>query len=260
MVSKRELEHRKKLLSVAIEGAYPNQNLYYDLSLKYSSKFKDYNANIKMNRRTSEIIISLSRSWESVSDDIKVGLIQELIIKLFKNKYPHYENTLNMELYSTFMKNIHIAAPKVKSDSKLLDSYDRVNLVYFNGLMDSPNLIWGTESYRKLGCYHYGSDTISISTVLKDADQNLLDYVIYHELLHKKHKFHSKDGRSYHHTTAFRNDEKKFKNFFIIEKELNNFVSRKMSRNTLNVFNSKTPKKISRKKIVNALFDYLGRF
>ncbi|MBR9692917.1 M48 family metallopeptidase [Candidatus Woesearchaeota archaeon] len=63
----------------------------------------------------------------------------------------------------------------------------------------------------KLGHYEYATDTISISTALKEAPE-LLDYVLYHEMLHKKHKFtESKGGNTRSHTKAFRDEEKKYR-------------------------------------------------
>ena len=92
--------------------------------------------------------------------------------------------------------------------------------------MEVPNLIWGKESTHKLGSYDYGTDTVTISTILKD-DLELLDYVMHHEMLHKKHKFKSKYGRTHAHTKAFRDDEKKFPNQPILERRLERLARRK---------------------------------
>ena len=126
-----------------------------------------------------------------------------------------------MDLYNNFIKNVHIAVPKDRIDAKLLESFNRVNDSYFNGMIEVPNLVWGSKSLRKLGSYDYQSDEISISLVFKDSEERLLDYVMYHEMLHKKHKFHNtKTGRSYHHTAAFKRAEKEFSGADEIEKEL----------------------------------------
>jgi hypothetical protein len=92
-------------------------------------------------------------------------------------------------------------------------SFNRVNEKFFNGMMEKPNLVFASESFRKLGSYTYGTNTINISTIFKglpDSEQKYLDYVVYHELLHKKHTFNVKNGRHQAHTTIFRQDEKKF--------------------------------------------------
>jgi hypothetical protein len=48
----------------------------------------------------------------------------------------------------------------------------------------------------------------------------MMDYVMYHEMLHKKHKFSSKGSRIMHHTKEFRSSESAFPNSEIIEKRL----------------------------------------
>jgi len=65
----------------------------------------------------------------------------------------------------------------------------------------------------------------------------LLDYVMYHEMLHKKIKFdHTKNSKRYH-TTEFRNMEKKFSNSEKCEKELSIIASkRKLTSKLLGLF------------------------
>ena len=203
------------LIQEAFQQLYPDKELKYSVSLKYSRKFKSYNANVKM--YGNNLIFNLSRDWRKISNEIQIGLIQELMTKILKNKN---NKTMNMELYNLFMKNVHLAVPKTKTDEILEESFDRLNEAYFNGLLDKPNLKWGSDSTSKLGSYEYGSDMITISTIFKDSDQQLLDYVMYHEMLHKKFKFQSKNGRNLHHSNEFRKMEAKFENRDLMEKEI----------------------------------------
>ena len=92
-------------------------------------------------------------------------------------------------------------------------------------MIEKPNLTWH-DSIRRLGSYEYGTDTISMSKVL-GADTNLLDYVMYHEMLHKKHKFHCKNGRIHHHTKEFREMERKFDNSQEMEERIKSLVRHK---------------------------------
>lgn len=197
----------------AFQQLYPDKELKYNISLKYSRKFKPYNANVKLYK--NNLMFHLSKHWKKISKEIQIGLVQELMIKIFKNG----KKTTNTELYNLFMKNVHIAAPKTKTDEILEDSFNRVNEAYFNGMIDKPNLQWGNESTSKLGSYEYGSDTITISAIFKDAQHELLDYVMYHEMLHKKFKFQSKNARNLHHSNEFKKMENKFENRDLIEKE-----------------------------------------
>ena len=197
----------------------------YSYSINYSDKFKPYRANVKLMRDNIEF--NLSKKWKTVSEDIQIGLVQELLLKILRNRLkPVRTNTQNIELYNIFMRKIHSVVPKVDINPTLEESFDRVNERYFYGLLEKTNLKWGNHSLSKLGSYEYGTDTILISRILQD-DTELLDYVMYHEMLHKKHKFYSKNGRSYHHTAEFRRKEREFENSNLMEKRLRKFLVRK---------------------------------
>ena len=214
-----------ELIKEAFQQLYPEKELKYSVSLKYSRKFKPYNANVKL--RGNKMVFSFSKEWKKISEEIQIGLLQELLTKILKNK----KRTVNMELYNLFIKNVHLAVPKTKTDEVLEESFNRVNETYFNGMIDRPNLLWGSESTSKLGSYEYGSDAITISKIFKANRQELLDYVMYHEMLHKKFKFESKNGRHFHHSLEFKKTEAKFENRDLIEKEIS-----KLAKN----FNLKT--------------------
>ena len=202
-----------QLIIEAFQELYPEKELKYSVSLKYSRKFKPYNANVR--RYGNNLIFNLSRDWKKISKEIQIGLIQELMAKILHDR----KKTMNMELYNLFMKNVHLAVPKTKTDEVLEESFNRVNDAYLNGMLDKPNLQWGNESTSKLGSYEYGSDTITISTIFKN-ETKLLDYVMYHEMLHKKFKFESKNERNVHHSSEFKKMEAKFENRDLIEKEI----------------------------------------
>ena len=199
---------------------YPGKSLNYNISVKYSRQFKPYNANVR--RYGNNLVFHLSRDWRKISREIQIGLIQELLTKILKDK----KKTMNMELYNLFLKNVHIAVPKTKTDSILEASFNRNNDSFFNGMLDIPNLEWGSESTSKLGSYEYGSDTITISSIFRFADPILLDYVMYHEMLHKKFKFDSRNGRVLHHSPEFKKMEAKFPNQEFMEKEISKLARR----------------------------------
>ncbi|MFH1770517.1 MAG: hypothetical protein ABH828_03090 [archaeon] len=211
----------------AFKELFPDKKLN-TVRIEYSNKFKAYNANVKYNNR--QTVFNLSSVWKDVSEEIQIGLIQSLLLKIFKDK----KRTLNIELYNQFLKNLPKYASPQKINSFLEKVFNRVNKKYFHNFMDTPNLVWGRESFHKLGSYEYASDTITISTVIKE-EQNLLDYVMYHEMLHKKFKFASKNGRNYHHTAEFRREEKKFEDLDA-EKKLTSFLRKKRFKKAFRFF------------------------
>ena len=211
------------MLKQAIDGLYGEFPYLY--SLKYSGKFKPYRANIRLSGEG--IQLNLSKKWKGVSNDIQIGLVQELLLKILKKRLkPKSTTTQNIELYNIFMKKIHIAAPKTDIDPILEESFDRVNSEYFYGILEKTNLKWAFPSLSKLGSYEYGTDTIMISKVL-EGEQEMMDYVMYHEMLHKKHKFTRKNSRSFHHTSKFRKDEREFKDSELMEKRLRRLLAKR---------------------------------
>lgn len=92
-------------------------------------------------------------------------------------------------------------------------SFARVNQRYFNGAMPKPLLKWNRLlTVSKMGHYHSLRDTVMLSLSLDhpEVPQFVIDYVMYHELLHKKHGETVVNGRRFVHHSEFRNEEKKF--------------------------------------------------
>lgn len=197
------------LVRKAFRLLYPDvEDTRYTFHLRYSRAFSPYNANVRYMRNGKEYRFRMSHLWRDVDADIQIGMVQHLMMKAFPFDA---EEENNIDLYEAFLRNVHKAVPKTESDPALLASFTRVNEEYFTGNMDRPNLCWGKASRRRLGHYSYGSDTITVSAIFKRAPPEVLDYIMYHEMLHKKHKFRSSGTRSYHHTRAFRDDEKRFR-------------------------------------------------
>ena len=111
----------------------------------------------------------------------------------------------------------------------LAESFARVNQLYFEGRMDQPILCWNqTLTSRKFGHYQPSRDTIMISVSLDSPQVSsmLLDFVMYHELLHKRHGCQLVNGRRIAHTAAFRADERLFRDWQRAEQELTQLATR----------------------------------
>lgn len=209
------------IVEKAFKLLYPYKEFNYFPKIRYSGKFSGYNGNLML--KNKELTISMSKYWQDVDDEIKIGLIQVLLNKLLKTSV----KTINIDLYNNFLSRVHISIKKTKTDLVLEASFNRVNNKYLDNNIEMPNLKWGHENKRKLGSYEYGEDMIMISSILKDAPLELIDLVMYHEVLHKKHKFKSGARKSSYHTKEFKNDEKRFEDFENTEKRLNLFLSKK---------------------------------
>lgn len=94
--------------------------------------------------------------------------------------------------------------------------FHTINREYFGGKMVKPRLSWNRSfTTRKFGHYERGRDRVVLSISL-DSDrvpQYVVEFVLYHELLHKQHEGKWVNGRLNVHTPEFRQDEQKFSKY-----------------------------------------------
>jgi predicted metal-dependent hydrolase len=174
------------------------------LTIRYHGNFKGFNASVRKHKDTMEF--ALSRAFKDVEPEVRLGVMQLLLNRLHRTKI----KSDHIDFYNTFLKKMSDYAPVTRTDPELEASFQRMNARYFHGLMTQPNLVWGNDSVQLLGTYTYATDTIMISRSLAHAPQEVLDSVVYHEMLHKKHKFNCTSGRTHSHTAAFRREEALF--------------------------------------------------
>lgn len=93
-------------------------------------------------------------------------------------------------------------------------SFDRVNAEYFAGAMVRPRISWSRQiTSCKFGHYDALHDELMISATLDSAEVPafVVDSVVYHELLHKKHGIQWQNGRRAVHTPQFCAEERRFR-------------------------------------------------
>ena len=91
--------------------------------------------------------------------------------------------------------------------------FNCVNRKYFANSIDRPHLKWSRQiTFRKFGHYNFGTDTVLISRSLdsKKVPAYILDYLMFHELLHKRLGQQRIGNRHYAHTPQFRKEERRF--------------------------------------------------
>ena len=92
-------------------------------------------------------------------------------------------------------------------------SFGRVNQKYFGGRMEKPHLVWNNQiTHRKFGHYQDDTNTIVVSISLDHprVPEYVLDYVMFHELLHKQLGARQVKNRRYTHTNEFKSEESQY--------------------------------------------------
>lgn len=102
--------------------------------------------------------------------------------------------------------------------------FNRVNAAYFAGVIARPRLAWTRRlTGRVFGHYDFIRDQLCVSSTLDrpDVPEFVLDHVMHHELLHKKHGFRWQGNRRHAHTGDFRAEERVFPRFDEADQFLN---------------------------------------
>ena len=108
------------LILIAFEELFPNQNFKYTPILKYNRKLGDYNANARIYNNILQL--NLNQKWENIDEEIKIGLIQTLLVRMLAKK-DKIKPTIRMDLYHNFIKKLPLATLKDKTNPELEQSF-----------------------------------------------------------------------------------------------------------------------------------------
>ncbi len=146
-------------------------------------------------------------------------LLAEWIFQKANNKQLILDTMLS-EPYQEILSELDLLSGIVEHAEglhhNLAESFERVNNSYFNGSMNRPRLAWSqTFTFRKFGHYDQTHDTVMVSMSLDrmDVPEYVVDFIVYHELLHKKLGSRWSNGRSFSHTSDFIRKEKQFRQY-----------------------------------------------
>ena len=110
----------------------------------------------------------------------------------------------------------------------LEEVFDELNGRFFGRELARPVLSWSQQQTRRvLGHHDHVHEAIIISRTLDSPriPRFVLEYVLYHEMLHIKHAARVVKGRTIYHGRQFRTDERRFERFDEALKWLDKIVS-----------------------------------
>ncbi len=165
--------------------------------------------------------LNISESFIHSSDQVLTAVLQTAL---------HQKNTAASEIIRKFSLSeecsdvlleldliAQIATETAQGNIYNLDQlFSTINHQYFAGAMSKPRLMWSSIlSHRKLGHYERTRDRIVISKILdhESIPQYLVEFILYHELLHKHHGIQWLNGKCMVHTPEFKRSERKFSQF-----------------------------------------------
>jgi hypothetical protein len=190
--------------------------------------------------RNGQVFVRIAEICRDMPMDAQRGLANILVGKLLGKRI----SRRSQEAYANYIKSVEVReradhsrrsrGRKVVTSPKgeiydLNEIFDLLNFWYFGGRLEKPVLTWSPrKSYHILGHHDSTHNAISIS---RSLDSNIVprfvvEYVLFHEMLHIAHPAVHHNGRRYHHTPAFRRDERRFAHFNEAEKWIEDNVGK----------------------------------
>ncbi len=163
--------------------------------------------------------LTLAQAFAGAPDDVL-----KAVLALLKQRnsaarglmYAYAESAASTKIVSALRALSEPAVVLITGPHDLAASFARVNATYFAGVMPQPRLTWSTSANTRLmGQYQPGVDTLMLNCALNTADvpQFVIDYVMYHELLHKQLGARITRGKRHVHFAEFRTAEQRFPQF-----------------------------------------------
>lgn len=211
-----------------IAGFYQNAFVRFDKERNAPPVVVEFYAYIGLRHtiriRGGKVFVRLSDLTKNAPALVQQALAQILVAKILKRAVPRQAN----EIYQNFVRQPETAVDagerrrargrKMLTSARgqvydLTEIFKAVNHDYFQNAVPQPQLSWSHQkTFRIFGHHDALHETVVISRTLDDArvPRFVVEFVLYHELLHIKHPTKIVNGRRRIHTTAFKRDEQKF--------------------------------------------------
>ncbi|WP_455393154.1 SprT-like domain-containing protein [[Eubacterium] cellulosolvens] len=195
-------------------------------------------ANLKLTarKRKGRLFIRMSDILTDAPDEILAAAANCIISQFLKTKcdegirkmYKDYIYSSEIRARVRETRRARVKKTLVGAQGKYYDlevGFQKLNKKYFKGNLSKPNLTWSVRTSRThLGHFDSDLDTLVLSRTLdkKDTPKYVIEFVLYHELLHREYPGHFNNGRRRVHTAEFKRAEQRFEEFERAKKWLKN--------------------------------------
>ena len=174
--------------------------------------------------RSGKVFVRLAEVCRDMPLNVQKALAFILVYKLFRKKISQgiletYRDFIkNRELREKVLENKKLRGRKIITTAQgqfydLDEIFLHLNQIYFDGKLPKPTLTWSVrKTYRILGHHDAAHEMIVISRSLdeKKTPKLVVEFIVFHEMLHIFHPTQHRNGRRYNHTPQFRRDEQTF--------------------------------------------------
>ena len=185
---------------------------------------------ISVREKKGGISVRLHRIFRKADNEVLDEVVS--FIKKKRGKTPVIKQFIRQN--QNFLKERKTRTITINPNGKLYnltDIFNSLNSEYFNNSL-SVVITWGRRSpryavkKRTLGNYQKKTNTIRVNPILdsRKVPRYVIEYIVYHEMLHAVIDAVVKNGRRRIHSKEFKNRERKYRNYHqAIEWEKRNF-------------------------------------
>jgi hypothetical protein len=192
-----------------------------ELKVEFYS-FANINNTIRL--REGRLLVRVSDLLEGAPEHVLRAIAHILVAKMYRKpldrehviRYRRYVSAQHMSRKAHLVRQIRgrkqIISPRGLTYD-LEEVFEDLNLHFFHGLLARPQMSWSTECARnRLGHYDPAHNTIVVSRVFDNPriPRFLVEYIVYHEMLHLKYPVKLRGSRRCVHPAEFQAEERLF--------------------------------------------------
>ena len=182
------------------------------------------NVNNTIRLRDGRLLVRLSDLLEGAPDTVLKAIAHILLAKMYRHPIDRGQAARYRKYVASheIVRKAHLV--RQMRGRKLLRSprghfydldaiFEDLNRRFFHGLMARPRMSWSqTKTRRILGHYDPAHNAIVISRIFDHPamPRYVLEYIVYHEMLHLKHPVKLRGSRRCVHSPEFQAEEKLF--------------------------------------------------
>ena len=182
------------------------------------------NVNNTIRLREGRLLVRLSDLLEGAPDAVLRAIAHILLAKMYRQPIDRGQATRYRKYVASheIVRRTHLVR-QMRGRKRLrparglsydLDAiFETLNTRFFHGLMARPRMSWSqTRTRRILGHYDPAHNAIIISRIFDHfaVPAFVVEYIVYHEMLHLKHPVKLRGNRRCVHSAEFQAEEKLF--------------------------------------------------
>jgi len=182
------------------------------------------NVNNTIRLRENVMKLRVSDLLEGAPESVLRAIFHILLAKIYRKPIsPEHATRYRRYVSSHDMANKSHLVRQIRGRKKILSAqghaydleaiFDDLNAKWFHGLLARPVMTWsGVKARNSLGHYDPAHNDIVVSKVFDHPGipQYVVEYIVYHEMLHLKHPVKLRGSRRCVHPKEFQEEEKRF--------------------------------------------------